>query len=333
MYYNYDRINSYNATWNFILTNRGYGKTYGMKKYCIKRFIKTGKQFMYVRRYKTELKKDELLKFFDAIKKEFPNNEFKVVGKTFYIDDRVAGFAVPLSVSQNFKSVEYPNVETIFYDEFIIDKGKGKGYITNEVDVALDLYETVARTRSGVKMYFLANNISIVNPYFTYFNVKINKNERFTLCRDGELIIDISTNDEFIQMKKETKFGKLIRGTKYSDYAIDNKSLRDNDAFVEKLPLKYCDEFYSINYKDKTYMLWLNLVQNIIYVNMKPTKTCPNYSILSTDHCDGALLNTKFLSNALFNQTIRYFQFGKLRFENMEVKYAMYEIFRELGVK
>lgn len=330
-FYDYDRICSYNACWNFILTNRGYGKSYGMKKRCIRNFLKKGEQFIYLRRWKTELKDCD--KWFDDIRHEFPNNKFKYFQGKFYIDDKIAGFPVALSVSQKLKSVAYPNVTTIMFDEFIIDKNVGMNYLGNEVDVALDMYETVARTRNNVRMFFLANNISIVNPYFSYFDVKPNKNERFTLCRDGELIIDISTNDEFIQMKKQTKFGKLIRNTKYSDFSIENKSLRDSNAFVGLMSMKHCEEFFSVTYKGNTYMVWLNLVDNLIYVNQKPTKTCKNFSILATDHNDNSLLNTKFLGNSLFNQTIRYFQYGKIRFSSIEVKYAMYDIFKELGVK
>ena len=52
-WYNYDKINSYNAMLNIIMTNRGFGKSYGSKKMAIKNFIKKGEQFVYVRRYKT----------------------------------------------------------------------------------------------------------------------------------------------------------------------------------------------------------------------------------------------------------------------------------------
>ena len=51
-WYSFDRINSYNAFFHFILTNRGYGKSYGAKKRCIDRFLKYGEQFVYVTRYK-----------------------------------------------------------------------------------------------------------------------------------------------------------------------------------------------------------------------------------------------------------------------------------------
>ena len=41
-YYNYDKIRSYNALMNIIMTNRGYGKTYGFKDMAIKNFLKNG---------------------------------------------------------------------------------------------------------------------------------------------------------------------------------------------------------------------------------------------------------------------------------------------------
>ena len=41
-YYNYDKIRSYNALMNIIMTNRGFGKTYGFKDMAIKNFLKNG---------------------------------------------------------------------------------------------------------------------------------------------------------------------------------------------------------------------------------------------------------------------------------------------------
>ena len=78
-WYNYDKINSYNAMLNIIMTNRGFGKSYGSKKMEIKNFIKKGEQFVYVRRYKTEITK-QFKQFFDDIKEEFPVHEFKING-------------------------------------------------------------------------------------------------------------------------------------------------------------------------------------------------------------------------------------------------------------
>ena len=40
---------------NFIIGERGVGKTYGAIKFCINDYLKNGNQFVYVRRFKTEI--------------------------------------------------------------------------------------------------------------------------------------------------------------------------------------------------------------------------------------------------------------------------------------
>ena len=56
IYLDYTKPLSYNSFLTFIVTERGLGKSYGAKKFVAKRFINKGKQFVYIRRYKTELK-------------------------------------------------------------------------------------------------------------------------------------------------------------------------------------------------------------------------------------------------------------------------------------
>ena len=74
VWYNYDKINSYNAMLNIIMTNRGFGKSYGSKMMAIKNFIKKGEQFVYVRRFKTEITK-QFKQFFDDIKQELKTGD------------------------------------------------------------------------------------------------------------------------------------------------------------------------------------------------------------------------------------------------------------------
>lgn len=72
LYYNYSKILSYNAFINILIGERGVGKTYGASKMVINNFIKKGKQFAYIRRYKSDLK-EAVPQFFEALKS---NNEF-----------------------------------------------------------------------------------------------------------------------------------------------------------------------------------------------------------------------------------------------------------------
>lgn len=71
-----------------------FGKSYGAKKYVTNHFIKKNKQFVYIRRYKTELEealfKDKAPIFFEQIKKEFPNDKLTNTKQVFKINDKIA---------------------------------------------------------------------------------------------------------------------------------------------------------------------------------------------------------------------------------------------------
>ena len=54
-YYNFDKLFSYNFLIAFVIGERGVGKSFNAKVAVMKKFLKTGEQFIYVRRYKTEL--------------------------------------------------------------------------------------------------------------------------------------------------------------------------------------------------------------------------------------------------------------------------------------
>lgn len=329
-WYNFDRINSYNSFFHFVLTNRGFGKSYGAKKRCIDRFLKYGEQFIYVRRYKTELKK--IYKYFEDIQDQYKGHEFQVKGRTFYIDGKVCGYAIPLSTSLIEKSNPYPKVCTIIYDEFIIDKGHLR-YLENEVEVMLELVSTICRTRDNVRVYFLANNVSEVNPYFTYFNIKLPEGNIIKTFNEGTIVVEKNTDDVFMEQMKATKFGRLVKGTKYGDYSIENKSLRDSDTFIEKLPLKNCTPLSNIIYNGQRVQVWLDRKNNFYYINQKIVFDTETLTLESVDHSENSILNAKTIRFSILDDIIKSFQVGLVRFESQQVKHIMYDIFKKLGVR
>lgn len=73
MFFNLEKkILPYNAFLNILIAERGVGKTYSASKFVSKDFIKNKNEFVYIRRYKTELKK-AVPKFFKPLS---DNNEF-----------------------------------------------------------------------------------------------------------------------------------------------------------------------------------------------------------------------------------------------------------------
>ena len=323
MWYDLHTLLSHNALFSFIISNRGAGKTYSAKRWAIRSFLKTGAQFIYLRRYKTEF--DDFGKFFNDIKDEFPDVSFEVKGKVILINGHIAGYGISLSTALTKKSVAYPLVDKIIFDEFVIDS-KVIHYLSNEVNAFLEFYETVARTRNNVRVLFISNAVTIVNPYFLFWNLKVNQKARFTKYK--HMIIDNYTNQEFIDMKYQTRFGQIIKGTDYGNYAIENQYLKDNMNFVEKKTGDARFEF-SITFNNCTYGFWSDYKGGYVYVSedIDPyNKIC--FTLTDNEHKPNMLLVKTANKSYLLKGFIHAYENGYMRFEDMRIKNQCLEIFK-----
>ena len=323
MWYDKQQLLSHNKIMNMVLSNRGGGKTFNMTRWAIDDYKKNGSQCVWVRRYQTEI--DEMLtngKFFDAVREYYPNDELTIDGNFGYVNGNLAIYFIALSTSRQLKSNNYPFVNKIIFDEFIIDKGRVT-YLKNEVEVFLDLYETIARMRDNVRAVLLANSITIVNPYFLFWNIKPNPNKRFTV--KGQVCVELFTDADFIEKKKKTRFGQLVDGTRYGNYAIENKWLLDNETFVEqKTP--DAEFMLGIKYMGIVYGFWVDYKVGLIFVNRQYDPSSYSLYCLTKDDHEANLLLIKSLSdNKRIQRVVYAFQNGLLRFSDMQVKNQFYE--------
>lgn len=322
IFYNFNKILSYgNAIFYFIIGERGVGKSYGIKKYVTNRFIKKGKEFAYIRRYKSEIeeamKKNNHPIFFEQIKKEFPNYELTNTKDVMKINNKICGYAIPLSIAHILKSSSYENVDTIIFDEFIIDKGCYH-YLRNEVEQMLDLVETIGRLRP-IKVFFIGNAISITNPYFTYFDLSLPYNSEFKTFNDGLIVVNYIKNEKYREIKKNTKFGKLIKNTEYGKYAIDNQMLRDSKTFIMKKG-KHCKFFFKLKIGIHIYGIWNDYTNECMIISNNYDTNSPLLLCINPeDHNDNTLL-IKIRGNSFFKCLIDNYRMGLLRFENQKIK-------------
>ena len=332
IYYDITNTITYDALYYFIIGERGCGKTYSSKKFCIRRFLKTGEQFVYLRRYKTELSEsvgdEKDAKFFKKIKSEFPDHKFRVSGDKLYCDDKICGYALSLSTALILKSAEFDKVKTIIFDEFIIDQGSSYHYFKNEVEHFLEFYESIARLRD-VRVLFLANAISITNPYFTYFDISLPYgNKNIKTFKEGLILIEYIKNLKYREVKKASKFGKIIEGTKYSEYAIDNKFLRDNKSFVKKRNPK-AKFFFTLISSNEYYGVWKDIYSADIFISNDYDPNCPIiFSFSPEDHTEESIL-TRFNNNGYLANIVNAYRLGNLFFDNQQIK----NIFSELILK
>lgn len=328
MYWDISKSLTYNALFTFVVGNRGAGKTYNSLKWAIRDYLKTGRQFVYVRRYEEEFKKGKKEKMFkDLIKnEEFKGHELKVKGYVVYVDGKEAGNLMALSKAKNEKSVPFPDVNKIIFDEFILDKGFTH-YVPDEVINFFELYETIARDRDDVRAYFLSNAITISNPYFLYFKLQIQRNKKFQKFKDGEILVEMVQDKEFIEHKKQTRFGKLIDGTEYGNYAIDNKFLRDNDTFIMKKTAG-AKNFFVLKYHGNSYGVWIDYSEGKYFVSKDKYPDCKIiYSITLDDHTPNTMLLKGGRSRNL-KDFIENYELGNVYFEDINIKNVVYEIIR-----
>lgn len=324
IFYSYEKLKSYNALLNFIVAERGVGKTFGAQVEVINDFLKNGTQFIYLRRYKTELA-SAINTFYDHLKDNgmFPDHELKTKkikdGAEFYIDDQLMGWALPLSTSGILKSSSFPKVKTIVFDEFIIAKSVYH-YLPDEVTQMLELIETVFRLRDNGRVWFLGNATTMANPYFMYFDLSVPYKSEYKTFKNGLILVNYVKNEEYRKVKKASRLGQLVEGTRYSDYAIDNKFLLDSKAFICKKP--YDATFmFCLKVASRTFGVWRDN-EGIMYIARAydpNTKVC--IAITDDDHTEDDVKGT---SSSPFIQTIidKYI-LGELRFEDQSVKAVM----------
>ena len=151
-YYSRDRLFAYREFLNFSISERGLGKTTNGKFWVVDHFKKTGRKTCWVRRYNSELSGDKkkgiegcVRTFFDKIKKFYPKDKLETKKNKMYVNEKEAGCFVALSTSASMKSVDFVDYDTIIFDEFLIIKGSKNTYLSNEVNLFLELISTVFR--------------------------------------------------------------------------------------------------------------------------------------------------------------------------------------------
>ena len=354
-YWNIYRTLTHNSLFYFICGNRTGGKSFGCKEYAIKNFITKGEQFAYIRRTRDDLK-DSAKEFFKDVSIKFPDYEFKVDGNKFYCrvvvdkenakvrswsEDEVCGYGFNLTTASNRKSIPYPRITFMMMDEFLIDnEGGNQRYIKNEPRALMNLYETIARPGTEhprVVLFALANNTSVNNPYFLYFDLKCPDPETDKPDKNGKyiwhhptkpIIVENAVKQEMVEAKQQTEFYQIIKGTDYDDFSIKNKFINDDETFVEKRS-STAKPYFSFIYKGQKFGVWISMIDGLMWVS---TQFDPGYPIIYSITMKDHKPNTMFLKSRRqaqhFNSFIQAYKDGCVRFESTLIKSMCYEVIK-----
>lgn len=264
-YYDYSPVLSHNAVYNFIVGGRGLGKTYGAKKHVITRFLKYGEQFIYLRRFSKEMSVKGT--FFADISDQFKGCGFRINGSEAQIcrnpnDEKpnweVAGYFHVLSRAQGMKSASYPRVTTIIFDEFILEKGFSR-YLPDEATAFNNFYSTIDRWQDRTKVLFLANSVSIMNPYFTTYDIEPNR--EWVKKHNGFMVAHFPDSTQFASEVSKTRFGSFISGTDYEEYAVNN-DFRDNANYLIGKKTEAARYHFTMETINGDFTVWVDLKEH-----------------------------------------------------------------------
>lgn len=326
IFYDYQKVLSYNALLNIIIGERGVGKTYGAKKFVINRFKNKHKQFAYIRRYESDLETSvgstSNNKFFEQIKNEFPNDEFSISKskkvRSLKINGQICGYALPLSSADSLKSSTYENVDIIIYDEFMLKEGSTQHYLSNEPEIILDLIETIGRLRD-IRIFCLGNAISTTCPLMRYFDLTLPYNSDIKTFKDGLILVNYIKNEEYRKVKKESRFGKLIEGTRYGKYAIDNEFLTESKTFIKKKDSNV-RFFFIFILNGINFGVWSDFKTQSLYISHDIDPNCPvKFAFTENDHNLSTIL-VKSRTNGYFKLIVEAYRNARLYFESQMIK-------------
>ena len=182
-YYSIDRILAQKCQFNILLGQRANGKSYSVKRECVKEaFLGMGK-IIYMRRWGLEMKEEDIKDYFrDCPTEEITGGQYNYIdvfrGRIYLanIDEEsnitrgeCIGRTASLSGSGKLKSViqrgEYKN---IIYEEFCTDEG----FLRNEPKQLMQFVATVFGVQYMGRVWLIGNTISRYNPYFYTWQLK-----------------------------------------------------------------------------------------------------------------------------------------------------------------
>lgn len=326
-YFDINKTLNYNKLWYFIIGGRGVGKTFSTLLKVIQHFLKTKRRSIYIRREKTDIDNVIANGFFDTFKVIFPELTFEIKHYIAYINGEPFMYFNHLKRAAKQKSTDFSSVDYIIFDEFIPDDLRffgGKNGYNTEVFLCMTFYQTVARglgsATRDVKFIFLANAVSIANPYFNFFDIDKQLRRETKILRGDEYLVEIVRDAPVSDAIANSRFGKLMSGTAYYDYSVNNKFMLDSEEFIEKISGKM-HQIGSFVYDKDIIFIYDVDGSDILYIQADgDNNETFKYTFTTTDHKPNYVLIEKTRSDDFIKMLRDYFDYGAIRFSNQKVK-------------
>ena len=255
IHYSTRKIDGYNLPFNFVISERELGKsTTIILDKIYKPFKERGETTIVIRRMVNHISEDYVEDFANIINKftddnvifQYSKNSLKDGIATIKIDGKPFIRFIGLSKQiASIKSMMFPNLQAIVFDEFICNGRFGEKYLKDEATKFLEVYNTFRRESTNLKCWFLGNPYSLYNPYFSYFGVDSSKLKRGAIISDKvQYVVECAEMCDELRAKilKENPLYKFDNA--YTRYAFNGVNVNDENIIVEPIrPTNYSLKF------------------------------------------------------------------------------------------
>ena len=311
-------------------TNRTGGKTTYFGRLCVNRFLDKGEKFGLIYRYNYELD-DVADKFFKDLKGLFfpdktmtAKKRAKGIFQELFINDKSCGYAIALNSSDSIKKYShlFSDITRMIFDEF---QSESNHYCTDEITKFLSIHTSIARGQGEqvryVPVFMLANQVSIINPYYVAMGICNRLNTDTKFLRGDGYVLEQGFIESASDSQKESGFNRAFKENNYVAYSSENVYLNDNYSFIEK-PTGKSRYICTLKYKGNDFGVKEFAESGFIYCDDKPDSTFPMKITVTTD--DHSINYVMLKRNDFFLSNLRYlFERGCFRFKDMRCKEAI----------
>lgn len=349
-FYDWQKTMSYQTGNNgevcLVLGAKDIGKTYGLRKKCIERFIKRPEElFCELCRTENELKV-VAPNYFSKVGEEFPNYIFKTEKKCGYIAKRPAEgskpdwqllcYFVSLSSFQQEKKRTFVKPKRFIFDEAVIDtKDRYHRYLPEEFFILMNLLDSISRQQPGdgyqYYVYLLGNAVDLTCPYLRYLGISKLPDFGYSYYKNKSVLLHYVEPWDAEDKRAYTLVGRMLAGHDESRIIFDNEF---EDTTGREIAKKSSNAKYrfALSWGKMKFAVWVDMKRGIWYITSKFPKGAVNvYTLAKRD----STLNYQVIDRAspLMTTLVKIYYIGGLRYESAHLREAFFEILTFLGVR
>ena len=274
--------------------NRSAGKTVNFNNYVFQQFLKHGKKFGLLYRYKYEISEISN-KFFKDIKAIYNySGEFTEKSKSYgsyhelYYNGKSCGYAFAINSAEQIKkqSHEFSDIDYILFDEF---QSEYNSYASNEINKFISIHTSIARGQGKqqrfVRVFMLSNSIDVNNPYYNALGISkkmLLNGSKF--IRGNGYVIERNFTESAVEAMKQSSFLNAFSNSDYFNILTKNNSYLQNsdNLILTNYDLSNFRYYFTIKHDQKLFGVWEN--GELILITENVNSEFPRRYVLTRDN-------------------------------------------------